>query len=202
MRRVGVFGGTFDPIHIGHLIVAECVREACGLDRVLFVPAGVPPHKEAAGITSARHRYMMTVLATLTHPHFEVSRVDIDREGPCYTVDTLAILRSALAPAELYFLMGSDSLADLPTWHEPERLLGENRLIVAGRPGWSIDEASAALGPLYERHRDRIEHVTVPGIDVSSRAIRARLAAGKSARYQLPDLVLHYIETHGLYRTG
>ena len=202
MKRIGVFGGTFDPIHVGHLIAAECVREACGLDEVLFVPAGVPPHKEAANVTGARHRYLMTLLATLTHPHFSVSRIDIDRSGPSFTVETLALLRKELAPVELFFVLGSDSLADLPTWHEPDRLLGENRLIVASRPGWEMAEAQAALGPLYEKHRDRIQAVTIPGIDVSSRALRARIAAGKSVRYQVPDLVLRYIESHGLYRSA
>lgn len=200
MRRVGVLGGTFDPIHMGHLIVAECIRERIGLDEVLFVPAGIPPHKETMGLSSGWDRYMMTMLATATHPHFSVSRVDLDRAGPSYTVDTLAHLRQGLAPVELFFIMGSDSLAQLLTWYRPDRLLRENRVIVAGRPGWSLASAREALGPLYEEHRQRIELVEIPGIDLASREIRAKLERGESIRYLIPDLVLSYIEANRVYK--
>lgn len=199
MKRIGVLGGTFDPIHIGHLIIAESVRERARLDEIQFVPAGLPPHKAGKRITAGEHRYMMTVLATLTHPHFRVSRTDLDREGPSYTVDTLSRIKEEAGSAEVYFIMGSDSLARLGTWHQPQRLLAENHIIVATRPGWRLDEAKAALGPLYEAYQDRIEAVEVPQIGISSQEIRERAARGESFRYLVPDLVREYIESQGVY---
>ncbi len=199
MKRVGVLGGTFDPIHVGHLIVAESVRVQANLDQVLFVPAGIPPHKDARGLTSGWDRYMMTALAIADHPHFRVSRVDLERSGPSYTVDTLAQLNRELAPVELYFIMGSDSLAQLMTWFRPDRLLIENRVIVATRPGWTLASARDGLGALYEAHADRIQLVEVPGIDVASREIRGRVRQGASIRYLVPDVVLRYIEAHEVY---
>jgi len=123
-RKIGLLGGTFDPIHVGHLIAAEYAREAAGLDEVLFIPAGEPPHKESRLVTPVKHRYMMTLLATVTNPHFNVSRVEIERKGKSFTVDTIRALKEQLgASAELYFILGSDSMADVPNWHQPERLL-------------------------------------------------------------------------------
>jgi len=201
MKRYGILGGTFDPIHTGHLVAAEWVMDACGLDQVLFVPAGVPPHKAADAVSASQHRYMMTLLATLDNPRFAVHRVDLDRPGKSYTVDTLAALRKELGEGvELYFIMGADSLADLPTWHDPERLLRENRIIVANRPGWEFDRVKASLGELYEAHADRVLIVETPSIAISSSEIRARVASGRSIRYLVPSLVARYIRRHGLYQ--
>jgi len=200
--RLGVLGGTFDPIHTGHLIAAEAVRERCRLDRVLFVPAGTPPHKLAGEVTPARHRYLLTCLATLNNPFFEVDRVDLDREGPSYTLETIRALKRKYREAELFFIMGADSLLDLPSWHEPAALLASCRFIVTTRPGWDLAEAEARLGTLLAENRERIEFVEIPGIEVSSSEIRRRLAQGGSVRYLVPDLVLRYIEAHRLYVPG
>ena len=138
--RVGVLGGTFDPIHFGHLVAAEEVRAQLDLDRVVFVPAGLPPHKLTEDVSQVEHRLAMVKLAIASNPYFTVSRVDIDRFGPCYTVDTIELLRDEFGPgAELYFIMGSDSLADILTWHKPERLIRLCRLAAVERPGYQID---------------------------------------------------------------
>ena len=201
MRRYGVFGGTFDPVHTGHLIAAERVKDALGLDSVLFVPAGTPPHKSAASVSEPEHRYLMTLLATLDNPGFRVHRVDLDRPGRSFTVDTLALLRKEYGPeTELFFIMGADSLADLPTWHEPGRLLRENRIAVATRPGWQVERIKEALGTLYPAFAERVLTVEIPAIGVSSSEIRSRVAQGRSIRYLVPHAVERYIEKHGLYR--
>lgn len=182
--------------------MAERVRDACALDEVLFVPAGEPPHKEKDALSAPRHRYLMTLLATVENPHFWVHRVDLDRPGPHYTVDTLGRLAAELGDqAEIHFIMGSDSLADLPTWHEPDLLLSTFRIVVAARPGWDIAGIRSQLGDLYARHADRIQAVDVPAIGISSRMIRERIAAGESVRYLLPSVVERYIQHYGLYRT-
>lgn len=199
VARLGVLGGTFDPIHTGHLIAAETVRERCGLDRVLFVPAGRPPHKAAESVSPARHRYLLTCLGTLSNPAFEVDRVDLDRPGASYTLETLRALKRKHPEAELFFIMGADSLLDLPTWHEPAALLATCRFIVTTRPGWQLHEAAERLGSLFTENRERIEFVEIPQIEISSREIRRRLAEGRSVRYLVPDLVLRYIEEHRLY---
>jgi len=198
--RLGVLGGTFDPIHNGHLIAAETVREKCRLDRVLLVPAGKPPHKPEEAVSPARHRYLLTCLGTLNNPAFEVDRVDIDRGGMSYTLDTIRALKRRYREAELFFIMGADSLLDLPNWHEPAALLASCRFIVTTRPGWNLHAAEERLGPLFIDNRERIEFVEIPQIEISSREIRRRIAAGESVRYLVPDLVLRYIEEHRLYR--
>lgn len=203
IRKIGILGGTFDPIHVGHLIAAEIVREAVGLDEVLFVPAGDPPHKESELVTPAKHRYMMTLLGTVTNPHFNVSRVEIEREGKSFTVDTvLALQEKYNGSAELYFILGSDSMADVPNWHQPDRLLTLCHFLVAGRPGWDRSRVEESLGPLFAPNRERIHMIDIPAVDVSSSEIRARIREGRSIRYMVPDLVLHYIEERGLYREG
>lgn len=196
--RLGVFGGTFDPIHYGHLVAAEEVRYRLQLDKVLFVPAGVPPHKLDHDITPTRHRVAMLELALASNPGFALSRVDIDRHGPCYTVDTLALLHQEYGPgAELFFLMGMDSLADILTWKEPERLIRLARIVVVGRPGFQadVDELDKVLPGAAER----ISIVDTPLMEVSSSDIRRRVREGAPIRYQVPDAVEAYIRAHRLY---
>lgn len=200
-RRLGVMGGTFDPIHVGHLIAAEGAREAAGLDEVLFVPAGDPPHKESSQVTPAGHRYMMTLLATVTNPHFSVSRIELDRQGKSFTVDTIEALKAELPPGtEIYFILGSDSMADVPNWHQPQRLLSLCHFLVVGRPGWDRGTVERSLGPLYAPHKERIHAIDIPEVSVSSSDIRARVRAGRSIRYLTTDLVVQYIEDRGLYK--
>ncbi len=201
VKRIGVFGGTFDPPHVGHLAAAEHVRQVHHLDQVIFVPVGKPPHKASDRLTSARHRYLMTVLATLENPHFTVSRVEIDRRGISYTVDTLRQLRAEFGEEnEYFFLIGYDALNAFHTWREPEQILQMCRLIALARPGYSLHELPEKLGSLYTDFRDRIIIAEMPQFDVSSREIREQIAEGASVRYRVHELVLNYIERFGLYR--
>lgn len=197
-KRIGVFGGTFDPVHTGHLIIATELRFVLGLECVLFVPAGRPPHKTSQEISDNEHRLTMLQLALDDSPWFDISLVDMQRPGPSFTADTLAILRSELAPAELVFLMGSDSLRDLPAWHEPQRIVAQAEIGVARRPGIDVD-----LEHIYTQipnARGRIQIVDVPLIGISSTDLRERVRTGRPIRYQVPLAVEHYIVEHGLYR--
>lgn len=197
MARLGIFGGTFDPVHLGHLIMAEEFREQLGLDRVLFLPAGQPPHKIGRVISPARHRVAMLHLAIAGEPAFGISYVDVERPGPCYTADSLAILRERHPGEELVFLMGQDSLADLPTWHDPNRIAAQAVLGVALRPGVTIDvEQVLAAVPAA---RGRIQFVRAPLIEIAASDVRRRVAEGRSIRYHVPREVEDYIYAHRLY---
>ena len=196
--RVGVFGGTFDPPHLGHLVVAAELRHALELDRLLFVPAGRPPHKETGSVGRDEDRVAMVRLAIAGNPAFEVSTVDLEGGGPSFTADLLAALREELAPADLVFLMGGDSLRDLPGWHRPGRIAELARLGVATRPGVELDVAAIDRG--VPAARDRFRVVEVPPIGVASRDRRRRVAAGAPIAYQLPAAVERYIRERGLYR--
>lgn len=179
-------GGTFDPIHVGHLVMAEWVREALGLPEVLFMPAGIPPHKGTV-VASAQDRYHMVLMAVADNPHFQVSRYELDKTTPCYTVETLEYLRGQ--GHEVTLLVGADALAGMATWHRAEELHQLARLAVVAR-GDRIAPPPAA----------GVEVVDMPLIDVSSTLIRERLAQGKSCRYLLPEAVAGYLEERGLYR--
>jgi nicotinate-nucleotide adenylyltransferase len=203
---VGVMGGTFDPIHYGHLVAAEAVRHMLGLQRVVFVPAGHPPHKLDRPVTEGRHRYLMTVMATVTNPHFEVSRVEVDRPGPSYTVDTMRTFRRTLGPeAELWFITGLDAVREILTWHEPKVFLSLCHVAAVTRPGYAIEEAQRVrekmLSLLGEGHpAPRFEVFEVPALAISSSDIRRRVREGEPIKYLLPDTVETYIEKMGLYR--
>jgi nicotinate-nucleotide adenylyltransferase len=201
--RLGIFGGTFDPIHLGHLVLAEQSRERVRLDRVLFVPAAQPPHKADRQITAARHRQQMVELAVAGHPAFEVSAIEIDRPGLSYTVDTLASLHEQHPGDDLFLLIGSDSLIDLPQWYQPKRIAQLATIVVVTRSGYeSSDELSLLRGVLSDEQVSRIaEHrIEIPPIGISSRDLRRRVATGQSIRYLVPRPVECYVETHGLYR--
>jgi nicotinate-nucleotide adenylyltransferase len=196
--RVGVLGGTFDPIHIGHLVAAEEVRAQLRLDRVIFVPAGLPPHKLSDDISSVDHRLAMVKLAIASNPYFTISRVDIDRFGPCYTVDTLQLLRDELgSDVELYFIMGSDSLADLPTWYQPQRLIRLCRLAVVERPGYQVDMEE--LERVLPGITSRVHFINSPPLGISSTDIQRRVREGLPIKYQVPEAVEEYIYKHELY---
>lgn len=198
-ERLGVFGGTFDPPHLGHLILAETAADCLALSRVLFVPAADPPHKRSAAVrASAEHRLAMTALAIADNPRFALSRLDMDRPGPHYTVDMLRLLREQHPGAELYLLLGSDSLRDLPTWSRPAELLTLARLGVMHRP--HIEPDLDALEAVLPGLRDRLHWIPAPPVDLASSAIADLITAGRSIRYLVPDRVLDYITAHGLYR--
>ena len=191
--RLGLYGGTFDPIHLGHLILAEACREACGLDRVWFVVAGAPPHKPG-GRTDVAHRLEMARLAVAGHPSFEVSEIETRRPGPHYSVETLEAVAGERPGDELFFLIGADSLVDLPHWREPETILRLAGLVVANRPGFEPPPLDAPPDA------KPIQRVTIPPIGIASKEVRRLLLEGRSIRYQVPRAVEAYIDAHGLYR--
>jgi nicotinate-nucleotide adenylyltransferase len=195
MRRVGLFGGTFDPPHLGHLALAEWAREQLALDRIVFMPAGTPPHKLGRVRSTTERRLAMTRLAVRGNPAFTVSTLEARRAGPSFTVDTLRALRARHRGARLYLLMGADSLAEFATWHEPDAILELATIAVAERPR----AARVTRGKRF-RAGAGIVRLDNPGIEVSSSAIRARASAGKSVRYLVPDSVAAYIVRHRLYR--
>ena len=197
--RIGILGGTFDPVHLGHLLIAEESRISLGLDQVLFVPAGRPWLKEGQPLTEARHRVRMVELAIASNPHFQVRRNEVDRPGLTYTVDTLAELRSELpAETELFFILGLDAFESFHRWKEPERILELCRLVVVSRPGYADETRDALLAP-YRDQADRICLLPVHSVDFSATEIRRRAARGISFRYQAPEAVEGYIVEQGLY---
>lgn len=196
-RRLGILGGTFDPPHIGHLVLADCAIQSLALDDLLFVPAADPPHKLSTRVSIA-HRLPMLERALALDPRFHLSRVDIDRPGPHYTVDMVRIIQAQQPDAELFFLMGSDSLRDLNTWHQPQALIEQVRLAVMRRP--EADVPLSIHAALLPRLEERIVVIDAPRLEVSSTEIVERLRAGKSVRFLVPDPVLDYIETRQVYR--
>jgi nicotinate-nucleotide adenylyltransferase len=197
---LGLLGGTFDPIHVGHLAVAEEAREALGLERILFVPAGQPPHKPDRPISAPEHRVAMVELAIADNPAFELSRVEVDRAGPSYTVDTVAALVEAdpSAPPALTVIVSAELFGDFMDWHEPERLLGLARLAVVPRPGYPT-LGRAFVAEHFPGLEDRVTFLDGPQLDLSATEIRARAAAGRSIRYLVPQAVAAYIGDHALY---
>ena len=197
--RIGLFGGTFDPIHMAHLIVAEEVRLAAGLDRITFIPAHRPWLKADREITDAEHRLRMVRLAIASNPFFDVSTAELDRPGPSYTVDTVEAMRRKADPDdELYFIAGADALADMPRWKDPSRLMTLCHIIGVRRPG-APEVDMEALGAFIPGVCGCIRMVEVPQLDISSTMIRARLRKGLPVRYLVPSEVERYIAEHRLY---
>jgi nicotinate-nucleotide adenylyltransferase len=182
-------GGTFDPIHNGHLVCAEEARCQFQLDEVIFVPAGNPWQKP--GVSSAEDRYLMTVLATASHENFSVSRIEIDREGPSYTLETLKAFRSFYDDVELFFITGADAVAEILSWKDPEAVLNEAHFIAATRPGYDIGNMGAL--------REKVSMMPIPALAISSSDIRARVGSGKPVRYLMPPEVAQFISSRGLY---
>jgi nicotinate-nucleotide adenylyltransferase len=200
--NIGVLGGTFDPVHSGHLIIAEEARLRLKLSRVLFVPAGQQWLKTGSNITPAAHRVEMVKLAIAPDPHFEISTIDIDRPGPSYSVDTMAILQQQMgAEAEIFFLVGWDSLAELPQWKEADRLIQLCKLVAVTRPGFSRPDLKA-LEPSVPGVTRRVVWLDIAPVDISSSDIREKVAQGLSIHGLVPEGVESYIKEHELYRRG
>lgn len=195
-RRVGVMGGTFDPIHHGHLVTAEEAVVQFGLDEVVFVPTGRPWMKADRIVSPTEDRYLMTVVATASNPRFSVSRIEIDREGPTYTVDTLRELANEYPDAELFFITGADAILEIFEWKDPEDVLSLGHFIAATRPGYDLARFEAAA-PTYHQ---RVSTMDIPALAISSSDIRSRVREGRAIRYLLPEGVKSYIEKAGLYR--
>lgn len=194
---IGILGGTFDPIHYGHLAIAEDARVTLGLDRVLFVPAAQQPLKYGQHAAPATHRLAMVQLACESNPAFQVSTVEIERAGVSYTVTTLEALRAQTA-VELFFILGVDALADLPKWHRANDIARFAHLVAVGRPESDLD--LALLQRAVPSIEGRVHMLEGPQIELSSTALRQRIGAGRSLRYLVPDNVIAYIERHELYR--
>jgi len=199
-RAVGLMGGTFNPIHYGHLVTAEAARDAFDLDRVVFIPAGQPPHKSDKYVADANHRYLMTFLAIAPNVHFEISQVEIDRDGPSYTSETLKYFHSLDAATEWYFITGADAILEIASWHSPDKILSYAHLIAASRPGYSLSRLKALeteIGGDTSKHR--VHQLEVPALAISSSDIRERLRQGLSIKYLVPEAVEQYIAKQHLY---
>jgi nicotinate-nucleotide adenylyltransferase len=198
--RIGVFGGTFDPVHLGHLIIAEQAREQARLDQVWFVPSARPPHKLERPITPFDRRAEMLALALAGQRNFKVDLIERDRPGPSFTADTLADLKSRNPNDDFFLILGGDTLADLPKWHQPLRIVELAELLVTARPGWpvwSAAELAAALGTNVGSAR--IQKIEIPLVDISSRDLRQRAATGRSLLFQVPRAVEVYIREKKVY---
>jgi nicotinate-nucleotide adenylyltransferase len=188
-------GGTFDPIHHGHLVAASEVQSWFDLDEVVFVPTGQPWQKSTREVTSAEHRYLMTVIATASNPRFTVSRVDIDRPGPTYTIDTLRDLSAAMPEADLFFITGADALTEIFTWRNAPELWALAQFVGCTRPGYDMDTSTLEGIPA-----DRVTILEIPALTISSTDCRQRTAAGEPVWYLVPDGVVQYIAKHRLYQ--
>jgi nicotinate-nucleotide adenylyltransferase len=193
-RRIGIMGGTFDPVHHGHLVAASEVQARFDLDEVIFVPTGQPWQKTDRKVSAAEDRYLMTVIATASNPRFSVSRVDIERGGTTYTVDTLHDLRAALPDAELFFITGADALEQILSWREVEELFSLAHFVGVTRPGYNLDDTHLPNGS--------VSLIDVPAMAISSTACRERVASGLPVWYLVPDGVVQYISKTDLYRNA
>lgn len=190
--RLGVMGGTFDPIHHGHLVAASEVAAQFALDEVVFVPTGHPTFKQDQDVTPAEHRYLMTVIATASNPRFTVSRVDVDRAGLTYTVDTLRDLQQARPEADLFFITGADAIEQILSWKAPDELFEMAHFVAVNRPGHTLSTDGLPA--------DRVSQQEIPALAISSSDVRARARDGAPVWYLVPDGVVQYIAKHGLYR--
>ena len=199
MKKVGIMGGTFNPIHYGHLFLAEQAYEQIGLNSILFMPSKNPPHKKGQEIISAEHRLNMVKQAVMDNPHFEVSTMELDREGMTYTADTLKAMTSDNTDMEYYFIIGGDSLLQITEWRDPQTIFNLSIIVASGRDHLTEDTLIQQAEELKRTYGARIVLLDMPTIEISSADIRSRIAAGKSIRYYLPQTVLNYITSHGLF---
>jgi nicotinate-nucleotide adenylyltransferase len=198
MQRIGILGGTFDPPHVGHLILAEYSAEALELDHLFFVPAADPPHKQGETKTPVYHRLAMLQCAIADNARFSLSRIDVDRPGPHYSLDMVRIVRDEFPQSDIYFVMGGDSFRDLPTWHNPQALIALCTIVVMRRPYDHIrPDMHEAILP---RLATRVILIDAPLLEISSTDIGERLRQGRSVRYLVPDTVLTYINENNLYQ--
>lgn len=198
--NVGLMGGTFDPIHMGHLVTAEEARQQFNLDFVIFVPAGYPPHKGVGDVTIPEHRYLMTVLAVTNNPSFTVSRVEIDNRGSSYTINTVRFFRDYYGEkARLYFITGADAIMEILTWKHYAELLDLCIFIAASRPGYSWDRLKKTVEPVYPLILKKVHFLEIPAMAISSTFIRKRVSEGRTIKYLTPETVEQYIQKNRLY---
>lgn len=201
-KRVAVMGGTFDPIHYGHLVTAEAVRHEFQLDQVLFIPTGKPPHKAADTVSDSENRYLMTLLATESNDHFYASRMEIDRSGFTYTIDTIHALQQIYpVDTEIFFITGADAFYQMFSWHNAEELLKTCTFVAATRPGYQKEELIQRISATIQDHpMQRFHFLEVPALAISSSDIRARVRSGRPIKYLVPEAVENFIKKHRLYQ--
>lgn len=196
-KAIGIIGGTFDPIHIGHMTTAECALNQLGLEKVIFVPSAQPPHKLDRVISPVEKRYEMTLLATVDNPGFLVSDVEMKRPGSSYTIDTIKHFKESYPDYDIYFITGSDTIVEIHTWKSPEKLMGMTNFLTAKRPGYNYDDLESSF---YEKYNDRIKFLDMPSIGISATEIRERVKADKTIKYQVHPSVEAYIKKYNLYK--
>lgn len=203
-RKIGIMGGAFDPIHIGHLVTAEEVYHQFSLDEVIFMPSGIPAHKEAHSMLGAQQRYEMTALAVADNPHFYVSRYEIDKDEVCYSIDTMKSIHDKSEPdTQIFFITGADAILEILTWKEPWKISEYGHLIAASRPGYDLARLEDILqgDKRLEALKEHVLSVTVPALAISSTDIRERIATRRPIRYLVPLAVEEYIKTHRIYHS-
>ncbi|QEK13608.1 nicotinate-nucleotide adenylyltransferase [Crassaminicella thermophila] len=198
--KIGIMGGTFDPIHYGHLVIAEQIRCEYNLEKVIFIPAGIPPHKSNLCVTDSKHRYLMTLLATITNPHFEVSKIELESNKISYTIHTIEKLKKIYhEDTELYFITGADAICELDTWKDVKRLTQLCQFIAATRPGLKLSHVDAKIKEFQNKYNALIRKINLPALAISSTDIRNRVKEGQSIKYLLPESVEYYIYKNKLY---
>ncbi|MGE5629573.1 MAG: nicotinate-nucleotide adenylyltransferase [Caulobacteraceae bacterium] len=201
IKKIGIMGGTFDPVHYGHLVAAEVVRAELDLEKVIFIPTGRPPHKRAENVSESEHRYLMTVLATAANPNFEVSRLEIDKDTVTYTVDTVKDLIGIYGKDTLiYFITGADAVLELLSWHKVEELLSLCSFVAVTRPGFNKQELEQKVAEIKSNYNGEIICIEVPLLAISSTDIRDKVKNGMTIKYLLPEEVEKYIAKTGLYK--
>ena len=200
-KRLGIMGGTFDPVHYGHLVTAETARVQFDFDKVIFIPSGCPPHKIGHKITEAQHRYLMTVLAVNTNIFFEVNRIEIERQGNSYAFETVLQLKEKYGPEwDLYFITGADAVLEILTWKNIRRLIEICTFVAATRPGFDLSVLDNKLEQISTIAKDKFLTFEVPALSISSTDIRQKVANGKPIKYLLPESVERYIYENNLYK--
>lgn len=200
IKRLGIMGGTFDPIHYGHLVTAEAIRTHFNLDKVIFVPSGHPPHKDNKKVANPVDRYLMTVLATTTNPYFETSNYEVEKETCSHTIDTLRFFKEELGKdIDLYFITGADAILDIETWKDYKELIDLCTFIAATRPGFDLRQFDKTLSKLSEDKREKFVKFEVPALAISSTDIRSWIKQKKSIKYLVPEPVEFHIFKNGLY---
>lgn len=200
LKKIGVMGGTFNPIHYGHLATAEAVRNKYDLDKIIFMPSGNPPHKSKKEIIDKRHRYNMTMIATMSNTYFETSDIEIKREGMTYTVDTLEQLKKIHGNSQIFFITGADALCDIDSWKYLDKNFELATFVGATRPGIEYDEVNQKIDQLKQKYNANILDIYVPSLDISSTDLRNRIKKIESIKYLLPENVEKYIYKNNLYR--
>jgi len=200
LKSLGILGGTFNPIHYGHIVAAECARDACHMDQVLFVPSARPPHKDLDEVLDSQHRYEMVQIAVQDNPDFAVSAIELERKGLSYTVETIEAYLQKFPGVDIFFILGIDALLLMNTWKEVERLVKLCNFIVVTRPGYQLNREEECFREIPDSLWDKTIIIPIPGLFISSSDIRRRVAEGKTIKYLLPPAVEKYIMENNLYK--